>query len=217
MISARTVLLLTLIFSVGVTAVKAEWTGISVDINEISTELQFETGQRAMRLDNLSLKIEEKTAANLRVGLSIGQISTRTANQLPPDNAQKFEGNYLGLYLRLPIQAGEHFSINGKFSYRYNYATEAVSSLPSELEWHDRRFQIGLGAKFQALRVTPFIVYHRMSGDITNATGTELFDSINSVSRGISIDYFIEPTAYIRFQLSRGGEEGGYLRFARVY
>jgi len=170
-----------------------------------------------MRLDNLSLKIEEKTATNLRVGISIGQISIRTANQFPPDNAQKFEGNYLGIYLRLPIQPGEHFSLNGKFSYRYNYASEAISSLANQIEWHDSRFQIGLGAKFQAFRVTPFMVYHRMSGDITNATGTELFDSIDRVSRGISFDYFIEPTAYIRFQLSRGGEDGGYLTFTREY
>ena len=209
--------LLAIIFSLDSTPAAAAWTGISVDIGETTTDLQFETAQRTMRSDSLSLQIEEKTATDLRVGFSVGVSDFRTANKLPPGNAQKFEGGHLGFYLRLPVQLGEYFSLEGLFSYRYHSASSSKTSLPSEIEWHDSRLQIGLGAKFQALRVTPFIAYRSMRGDISNDSGTELFDMVGNTSRGISFDYFIEPTAYIRFQLSRGDEDGGYLTFARMY
>ena len=209
--------LLAITFCLVITPVEAEWTGVSVDIGETITDLQFETAQRSMRSDSLSLHIEEKSATDLRIGLSLGVSDIRTANILPPGNAQKFEGGYLGLYLRLPVQMGENFSLEGLFSYRYNSASSTSTSLPGEIEWHDSRLQIGLGMKFQALRVTPFMAYRNMRGDISNGISTELFDLVGSDSHGISFDFFLEPTAYIRFQLSRGDEEGGYLTFARVY
>ena len=209
--------LLAITFNLVSTQAGAEWTGISVDIGETTTDLQFETAQRSMRSDSLNLQIEEKSATNLRIGFSLGVSDIRTANVLPPGNAQKFEGGYLGFYLRLPVQMDEHFSLEGLFSYKYNSASSSSTSLPGEIEWHDSRLQVGLGAKLQALRVTPYIAYRNMHGDISNGSGTELFDLVGSASHGIIFDYFLEPTAYIRFQLFRGDEDGGYLTFARVY
>ena len=217
MISARKFLLLAIAFGLGTPPAKAEWTGISVDIGETTTDLQFETAQRTMRSDNLSLRIEEKTATNLRVGFNLGVSNIRTANLLPPGNAQKFDGGHLGFYLRYPQQLGGHMPFEGLFSYRYNSASDSNNSLQSEIEWRETRVQLGLGVKFGALHVTPFIVYRDINGDISNDGSTELFDSVDRKSRGISFDIFVEPTAYIRFQLSRGDEEGGYLTFARVY
>jgi len=213
----RIFLLLAITFSLANTPAGAQWTGISVDIGETTNDLQFETAQRSMRENSLSLHIEEKSATDLRIGFSLGVSDIRTANLLPPENAQKFEGGYLGLYLRLPLQMGEYFSLEGLFSYRYNSASSSSTSLPGEIEWHDSRLQIGLGAKFQALRVTPFIAYRNVRGDISNGSSTELFELAGKDSRGINFDYFLEPGAYIRFQLSRGEEQGGYLTFARVY
>jgi len=197
--------------------VKAQWTGISVDIGETTSDLQFESVQRTMRSDNLSLQIEEKSATNLRVGLSLGISNIRIANKLPPDNAQKFEDGHFGVYLRLPVQMGEFFSLDSKFSYQYHTADKLNSNLNSELDWQDSRLQIGLAAKFQNLRVTPFIAYRNVSGDITDDTSTELFDTVDNVSHGISFDIFVDSGAYIRFQLFTGAEEGGYLTFAREY
>ena len=215
--NTRILTLLIVAFCFGSSSAQAQWTGISVEIGESSSDLEFEIEQRAMRVDSLSLRIEEKTATDLRVGLRIGLTSIRSANILPPDNAQKFEGNQLGFYLRLPLQLGEYFSLEGLYSYRYNTATDSNVSSPGEIEWHDNRLKIGLGTKLQTLRLTAFVSYRSMSGDISNDTSVELFDSIDKISRGISFDYFIEPTAYIRLQISRGGEDSAYLNFVRVY
>ena len=81
--------LLAMTLSLGSTPAVAEWTGISVDIGETTTDLQFEAAQRTMRSDSLSLQIEEKTATDLRVGFSVGVSDIRTSNKLPPGNAQK--------------------------------------------------------------------------------------------------------------------------------
>jgi hypothetical protein len=209
--------LLLVVFSFGSSTAQAQWTGISVEIGESSSDLQFETEQRTMSIDSLSLQIEEKAATDLRVGFSIALTSIRTANLLPPDNAQKFEGNQLGFYLRLPMQLGESFSLEGLYSYQYNTATDSDISLPSEIEWNENRLKIALGTKLQTLRITAFIAYHSMNGDISNSTSVGLFDSIDNISRGISFDYFVEPTAFIRFQFSRGDEDSAYLNFVREY
>jgi len=210
-------LLLIITLSLGSTPAVAEWTGVLVDIGESTTDLQFETAQRTMRIDSLDLAIEEKTASPLRVGFSLGISNIRTANLLPPDNAQKFDGGHLGFYLRYPQQLGEHMSLAGLLSYRYNSATDYNTSLRSEIEWHETRVQLGLRVKFGTLRITPFIAYRDINGDISNDTSTQIFDSVDSISRGISFDIFVEPGAYIRLQLFRGDEDGGYLTFARVY
>jgi len=195
----------------------AEWTGVFVDIGESTTDLQFKTVQRTMRIDSLNLAIEEKTASPLRVGFSLGVSNIRTANLLPLGNAQKFDGGHLGFYLRYPQPMGEHMSFEASFSYRYNLASDSSTSVRSEIEWREARVQLGLGAKFGALRITPFIAYRDINGDISNGISTQIFDSVDSISRGISFDIFVEPTAYIRLQLFRGDEDGGYLTFARVY
>ncbi len=210
-------LLLVITLGLGSTPAAAEWTGVLVDIGESTTDLQFETVQRTMRIDSLNLAIEEKTASPLRVGFSLGVSSIRTANLLPPDNAQEFDGGHLGFYLRYPQQMGEHMSLQGLFSYRYNSASDSNTSVRSEIEWRETRMQLGLGVKFGTLRITPFIAYRDINGDISNDTSTQIFDSVDSISRGISFDIFVEPTAYIRLQLFSGDEEGGYLTFARVY
>jgi len=217
MIRALIPSLLFIISGLGSSTARSEWAGLSVYLGETTSDLQFETAQRSMRQNSLGLRIEDKAASGLRAGISIGQTSIRTSNKLPPDSAQKFEGNNLGFYLRYPLHLGEHLSLEGSFSYHYNSASDSNISSPSEIEWRDSRVQISLGGKFQALRIAPFIAYHSMSGDISNDTRTELFANVDEISRGVSFDFFIEPTAYIRLHFSRGNEDGGYLTFARVY
>lgn len=205
------------VFSFGNLSAQAQWTGISVDIGESSSDLQFETGQRTMSMDSLSLQIEEKAATDLRVGFSVGLNNFRNFNILPPENAQKFEGSQLGFYLRLPMQLGEYFSLEGLYSFRYNTATESNVSSPSEVEWHENRLKISIGTVLKTMGFNAFIAYHDMSGDISTGTSVERFESIDNISRGISLDFFVEPTAFIRLQLSRGAEDSGYLSFVRVY
>lgn len=199
------------------TAVRAEWTGISVNIEDYSTTWQFQTLQRTIDINQWNFNLEEKTTSALRVGLSIGQSRIRISDNISPTNTQKFHANLLGIYLRLPLSLSDNFSVQGRLSYRINSGRDSNVIDPSEIEWYETEAELGLSGQWQSVRLTPFVAYRNIDGDITDSSGIELFDPVDEISSGIRFDYYIDPTAYIRFQLTIGANEGGYLVFAREY
>jgi hypothetical protein len=199
------------------TAVRAEWTGISMNIEDYSTTWQFRTLQRTTDINQWNFNLEEKTTSALRVGLSIGQSRIRISDNISPTNTQKFDANSLGLYLRLPLSLSDNFSVQGRLSYRINSGSDSKDIDPSEIEWYETEVELGLSGRWQSVRLTPFVAYRNINGDITDSSGIELFDPVDEISSGIRFDYYIDPTAYIRFQLTIGANEGGYLVFAREY
>ena len=195
----------------------AEWTGVSVSIEDYSAVWIFPTGQHTSDINRLTLNLEEKTANDLRVGINIGLVSLRISENVSPSNTQKFNVSSLGLYLRLPLRLSEIFSLQGQFSYRFNSGSDSIDTDSSLIEWYETRLELGFSGQWQTLRFTPFIAYQIVDGDITDSEGTELFEPIDQISSGIRFDYFVDPTAYIRFQVSSGAREGFYLVFAREY
>jgi len=199
------------------TAATAQLTGISVSIEDYSSTWQFGTLERTVDINQWSLNLEEKTTSALRVGVSLGQLGMRVSDQVLPANTEKFDANSVGLYLRLPLMLGDTFSLQGRLSYRIYSGSDSNDIDSREIEWDETRVELGFSGQWQSVRLTPFVAYRTINGDITDNSGIELFDSIDEVSSGIRFDYFIEPTAYIRFQFTRGAREGGYLVFAREY
>ena len=195
----------------------AQWTGVSVSIEDYSAGWAFQTGQHTSDINRLILNLEEKTANDLRVGVNIGLISLRISENVSPGNTRKFNVSSLGLYLRLPLRLGEIFSLQGQFSYRFNSGSDSIDIDSSQIEWYETRLELGFSGQWQTLRLTPFIAYQIVDGDITDSKGTELFETNEKISSGIRIDFFVDPTAYIRFQVSSGARKGIYLVFAREY
>ncbi len=199
------------------TVARAEWTGISVNIEDYSTTWQFQTLQRTIDINQWNFNLEEKTTSALRVGLSIGQSRIRISDNISPANTQKFHANLLGIYLRLPLSLGDNFSVQGRLSYRINSGRDSKDIDPGQIEWYETEVELGLSGQWQSVRFTPFVAYRNVDGDITDSSGIELFDPVDEISTGIRFDYYIDPTAYIRFQLFSGANAGGYLVFAREY
>lgn len=199
------------------TAAVASWTGISVNIEDYSTQWQFQTVQRTTDINQWNFYLEEKTTSALRAGVSIGQSSIRISDSVSPANTQKFDANSLGLYLRLPLMLGDHFSVHGRLSYRINSGSDSNDIDPSEIGWYETAVELGFSGQWQSVRITPFVSYRSIDGDISDNTGIDLFDPVEEISSGIRFDYFVDPTAYVRFQLTTGANEGGYLVFAREY
>lgn len=195
----------------------AELTGVSVSIEDYSAGWVFQKGQHTSDINRLTLNLEEKTANDLRVGINIGLISLRISENVSPSNTQKFDVSSLGLYLRLPLRLSENFSLQGRFSYRFNSGSDSIDTDSSLIEWYETRLELGFSGQWHTLRFTPFIAYQIVDGDITDSKGTELFELIDQISSGIRFDYFVDPTAYIRFQVSSGARKGFYLVFAREY
>lgn len=202
---------------VGIAPAHAEWSGVSVSISEVDSDWIFENDRRKSVTSRLDLQFEEKTSSGLGVGVNIGQLSTLVSNLSGPLNSMKFDGSYVGVYLRYPVSIGEIFSIQSKFAYQYHSASQIDSSVNNQIEIRETSVELGLSGKFGNFRITPFARYSNVGGDISGDSGTEIFENEDAVSSGISFDLFVEPTGFIRLRLTSGDQDSAALSFAREF
>lgn len=209
-------LLLTLFFP---SIAAAFWTGISARLANFDSDWAFESGTREAQLGELSFQIEERTGSNLAVGAEIGYFDLRV---IPPSDSPletlKFDGQYLGIYLRQPLRLNDWLTLHGSLGLRYSTGGESGSSDDdeAEIDWTSTLFELGLSLRYSNFRVTPYLVLHDIDGDISD-DGTEVFEMEEDASQGIRIDYFVEDTAFIQFDFTTGGSVGGYINFVRRY
>jgi hypothetical protein len=195
----------------------SDWTGIIVGLEDTDTQWLVSKEARESSVNRLSLKMEEKTEAELRVGISIGQLSVRTKGISGIDRIDKFEGNYIGLYLRQPVNLNNYLSFEGTLGYRFHTGMGQIESDADEIEWHETRLKLSAGFDFADIRISPFVQWQNVDGDVSGETGRNVFETDESESRGVMVDYFVEPFAYIRLQFSKGGNESLQISFAKVY
>jgi hypothetical protein len=138
-------------------------------------------------------------------------------------SAQDFDGQYLEIYLHHPFPVSERISINAAFAYRYysgngndgNDGNDGDER--ADIDWNEVNLQIGVGVRFAHLRITPFAAYYNIDGDISDDRSTGSFENDDSVSQGVSLDYFVDDTAFIRLEVRSGYQAGGRISFERRY
>ena len=198
---------------------EAESTGVSLDIASYDSDWQFDSGVREARISSISFQIEEKLEAGLTVGGGIGyfDMSVRGNSKV---SGQDFDGQYLEIYLHHPFPVSERISIHGAFAYRY-YSGDGNDGNDgderADIDWNEVNLQIGVGMRFAHLRITPFVAYYNIDGDISDDSSTGSFENDDSVSQGVSLDYFVDDTAFIRLEFRSGYQTGGRISFERRY
>ena len=195
----------------------AQWTGINVTLEDVTSTWNVDGVEREASINRISLLIEEKTEAELRVGATIGQASIRTDDLTGPTNIQRFDASFVGFYLRQPISFAEFFSLEGTLAYRYNIGSGNSNADPDEISWHQIDFSLAAGAQFGPIRIRPFIAWQNIDGDTEAESGREIFEADDAVSGGVQFDYFVESNAFIRFSVSDGNDETFSIGFAKVY
>jgi len=201
---------------------EAESTGVSLDIASYDSDWQFDSGVREARITSISFQIEEKLEAGLIVGGGIGyfDMSVRGNSKV---SGQDFDGQYLEIYLHHPFPVSERISIHGAFAYRYYSGNGNDGNDGSDrderadIDWNEVNLQIGVGMRFAHIRVTPFVAYYNIDGDISDDSDTGTFENDDSVSQGVSFDYFADDSGYIRLELRSGYQSGGRISFERRY
>lgn len=216
MLPLRFSLLLLLLCYAGLA--NASWSGVSFELGNTDSDWAFEDDTREAQISQIGIQIEEKTESNLTVGGSIGYVDLRTvAASDSVAETMKFEGQFIGFYLRQPLRFNDHISLHGTFSLRYTTASESGDGDDrAEIDWIESVFELGLSLRFANLRITPYTAYHDIDGDISG-DGTDVFEIDETLTRGLRFDYFVEDTAFIRFEFVSGGVEGGYINFVRRY
>lgn len=201
----------------GMPPANAEWSGVSVSISEVDSDWLFENTRRNAVISRLDLQFEEKTSSGLGVGVNIGQATTRISNHSGPRDTIKFDGRYFGIYLRHSIPMGEILSLQSKLTYQYHSAVQIDSDISNEIETREIGVELGLSGRIGNLRITPFVIYRDVRGDISGDPGTEVFENEASASTGINFDLFVEHDGYIRLRLTSGEQESVSLSFARGF
>ncbi len=195
---------------------EAEWTGVALDIAHYDSDWKFDSGVREAQITSLSLHIEEKFEAGLIAGGGIGYFDMRVLGDSSVDT-QKFDGQFLELYLHQPFSVSESVTLHGQLGYRYYSGDNSGGTDRADIDWNEVNLQIGVGVRFAHLRIIPFVAYFDIDGDISDDNSTGAFENDDSVSQGVSFDYFIDDSGYIRVEVRSGYQAGGYLSFARRY
>lgn len=199
--------------------VQADWSSLSVSVEEVESDWFFENNSRRSRITRLNLNFEEKTSAELRVGANMGRVSARLSNTIGPRETQRFDASYFGVYLRYPLPLGEYFALHSKMTYQYHSGSEnsIEDDAEDKIDWREFSLELGLSARLGNFRVTPYAIYSDVSGEIVGESATDAFESDNDISGGVNLDLFLEPTSYVRLRLSTGDSEEVSLIFAREF
>ena len=195
----------------------ASWTGISLELANVDSDWQFDNDKREAQISAISFKVEEKAQTELRVGAEIGYLDMRVVADTSA-GSQKFDGEFLKVFLRQPFSITERISLHGLLSLGYHSGSESGDADDrANFDWTETKFEIGVSVRVSSLRITPYASYVDIDGDISDDDGTEVFEMDEPQSQGIRFDYFVEDSAFIRVEFIGGGQVGGYLTFARQY
>jgi hypothetical protein len=195
---------------------EAGWTGVALDVADFDSDWKFDSGVREAQIITISVQIEEKLDAGLVVGGGIGYFDMRVRGDASVDT-QDFDGQYLELYLRHPFPVSERIALQGRLGYRYYSGDHSGGTERADIDWSEVNLQLGVGMRFAHLRITPCVAYYNIYGDIGGDNGAGSFDNDDSVSQGVSFDYFADDSGYIRLEIRSGYQSGGYLGFVRRY
>ena len=212
--SVRFSLLLLLLLQFGLA--KADWTGIAMEFSNFDADWEFDEGLRKSTSSEISFQIEERTDTNLSVGAGIGYFNTRIIGG-GSSPTRRLDGQFFRISLRQEVALTTSTGLTALFGFRYNSGSDGELENRVEIDWNQIDLQLGVSWQVSGLRVTPFVFYQDVDGDISDDIGTELLATDDPMGQGIRFDYFLEKTAFVRFEVRSGAQSGGLLTFARRY
>lgn len=196
--------------------VYAEWTGIGAYFTE--GDEQWEVAGATYRADQRTygLRIEEKTKLDLRVGASFGLFDTRLVDPAGALGTEKYDGEFLSLYLRWPQRLSEHLALHSELDYRF-YLGSSRDDDTIELDWDTFALTLGLGIRLGRVELRPFVEYRRVDGDISGAGPTRLIDGKEQQGSGLVLQLEVDRYAYLRVGLHSGTRDEVNFTLAREF
>jgi hypothetical protein len=195
---------------------KAEFTGVAFELSDTKSDWEFSESIRETKITSLTLQIEERTESGFSVGAGIGFMTIRVDGNEQVET-QKFDGEYLEIYLRQDFSISESFSLDALLNYGFYSGDENTSSDRDDISWNQLGLEFGASFQHSNLRITPFVSYTDVDGDISGDDPTETFSLEDEIGYGLRLDFFTESTAFVRLQLQTGSHNGGYINFVRRY
>ena len=198
------------------TPAQAAWTGIGAFV--IDGESDWKLGNETLENDfsQYGLRVEEKTEVNLRIGGSAGVFDLKFLGTTGVPPYEKYEGQFVSFYLRWPEQLSDRIRLHSLFNYAY-YLGHQPEDQDTEISWTEISLELGISAQLGRFSLRPFVEYRYLDGDITGPTSARLLELDKQSSSGLIVDYYIEPTAFLRMRLSSGAYRSFTLSLAREF
>jgi len=192
----------------------AGWTGISAFFGQSESDWLLQSTLNEAGIGFFGLRIEDKTQSELRIGATAGQFELRLINLLD-ETAEKYYGRFLSLYLRLPVALTDQVTFHTALGYQLNFGENSVDQDVAEISWSEITINAGLSLNLGGLSLRPFMSSRSVDGDITSMLDTRIFKQNENSSYGVMLDYFVEPSAFIRLMVTTGRNEIVQISFAR--
>lgn len=195
----------------------AGWTGIAAFVGQNESEwLQASHISRA-NIDFFGMRVEEKSAVDLRIGARAGQFDLRLFDPLNVVSAEKYNGQFLSFYLRWPIKLAKEVKLHSIVNYQLNLGEKSGDTENTEISWSEVTVNVGLSIQLGLLSIRPFIDFHSIDGDITSDTQSRFFQQDATGSYGLTLDLFVERSAFVRLKATTGSNQSILISFAREY
>lgn len=193
------------------------WTGIAGFIGSSDSDWSLVNQIRQADMMYYGFSIEEKTSTELRVGASGGQYDLKLTQLDNIFNTEKFTGEFLTLYLRLPVVLAKSIKLHSDLHYAYHRGSSGFPTLEQNINWGEWLLNIGISVQLGRVSVRPFVNFRSINGDISNDSGTRIFELESSKSSGIILDYYVENTAYVRFRATGAENESLQISLVREF
>lgn len=197
----------------------AAWTGIGAFVGQHESDWSVS----ATRLDANSriygLQIEEKTLIGLSVGARAGQNSLTLENPQDLTRFEKYNVQFVSIYLRWPSALTHSLTLHSLFNYQFNLGSHSrVDNVTeTDIEWIEASINVGLSLRLGAISIRPFVNYRSLDGEISAPAEVRKIDLKDNQSAGVLLDIHVEPTAYVRLEASTSGSDSLMLSFIREY
>jgi len=127
--------------------------------------------------------------------------------------SEKFDGEFLSVYLRLPVQLTHRLSLHGLLNYQLNLGRtfDENDQQEDEIDWSELSLRLGLGLQLGRLTVQPFILQRSLDGDVTINGLTRRYELADQSRQGLIFDYLVEANAYVRLATGMQDRRSVYL------
>lgn len=194
----------------------AAWTGIGAFFADGEEQWTVGGGDYIADQRSYGLHVEEKTSLDLRVGASVGQFYTRLVDPNGLRETEKYDGEFLSLYLRWPHRLSDRVKLHSMLDYRFNLGNLSRQD-EVEMDWSVFSLNLGLGVNLGRVSLRPFIEYRRVDGDISGLGPTRLIDSSSQQGGGVVFELLVDAYAYLRVAVHGGVQDMVYFSLVREF
>lgn len=215
-------LLLTLLTPLGAWAgTQSEFSVGSLDWHRYDWQYQAAAGPVTSHVTALGISIDDAMAGKLRWGITFGLTrGDQTGNTDNP--GARYGGQFGDLHLRGALWSTEYLDLDFAASYGYYTMDSDDNDQHAKLHWTETDGRLGVKFKLGDWRLGGGVYRWRQDGEYTvtsagRASGTTDLNSDWQSGNYAGLEYYTDPTGYIRLEVMQGDLDATTIRFVREF